>query len=311
MYDTVFLYLPITEAGGVDFMSETACYIDNVNEHTYNGVTRLSGEIGGLHVFITENALKINGGSLCKYYLGDNYQSMTRKTTQGAIEKISDTLHLSMGRADVQRIDIAMNVVLKHPTNVYFDCLEDLTHAERWTRTNSLYYDCDFGLLCFYDKNKQTKAEHEEIPELYRGKNVLRYEQRYTKRLPKHLKRERVQACLLYDEAFYISLLQRWEEMYKSIEKSKTTHINGEYMIGVKELNTVGILALAKMLGGKDKLLKEIERNRLKGVITPKAKHDLVNRINEVFKAPPPLLTDNEDVKELDKKIKGGLKYFR
>ena len=51
-------------------------------------------------------------------------------------------------------------------------------------------------------KTREQKSNREPIPELYEGRNVLRYEQRYTNRIASQLKVNEVTGAMLYDEAF-------------------------------------------------------------------------------------------------------------
>ncbi|MDZ7936354.1 MAG: phage/plasmid replication protein [Emticicia sp.] len=52
-------------------------------------------------------------GSLSKWFLGDNIQTLTRGDMKRATEKLSDTLHLPMSKAKVGRIDLAKNLLMK------------------------------------------------------------------------------------------------------------------------------------------------------------------------------------------------------
>ena len=48
MYDTLNLRLRTDEAGGTDFVEETACYLENVGEHLFNGDLVVTGNKGSL-----------------------------------------------------------------------------------------------------------------------------------------------------------------------------------------------------------------------------------------------------------------------
>lgn len=119
MYDTVNFRLLQREAGGVDFLAEMPCFLENIGEHYYNGETVITGSLNGLKISLNRYQMKIKDSSLCKWYLGDNFQTMGRGDTQRAIEKLSDTLHVSMSKATVTRLDIAQNFITKHPPPRY------------------------------------------------------------------------------------------------------------------------------------------------------------------------------------------------
>lgn len=65
MYDTVNFRLLQSEAGGVDFLAETPCFLENVGEHYYNGEVVITGSLNGLKISLNKYQMKIKDGSLC------------------------------------------------------------------------------------------------------------------------------------------------------------------------------------------------------------------------------------------------------
>jgi hypothetical protein len=83
MYDTVDFVLRQDKVKDIDFMSETVCLLDNISYGVHsNGTEYAYGDINVLKVSITVDRLKVYKTSLCKYFLGDNIKTLTRKTTQ-------------------------------------------------------------------------------------------------------------------------------------------------------------------------------------------------------------------------------------
>lgn len=311
MYDSVFLRLSRHEASGVDFLEETPYYLSNVSEHHFKDGIALSGTLNGLKVSISEGIVKIKDGSLCKYYLGDNLQTLTRKDAGRAIEKLSDSLHLPMGKASVTRLDLAQNLIMKHPVDVYLHHLGTKKGSTRLEEPTGLYYNVRDGRLCFYDKLKECKQHREEIPELYQGKNVLRIEQRYLGRIAKHLNVEEVLGNTLADEAFYISLLDNWKEAYYSIEKVNDVELNFNLMKTKKQLYQMGVLALIQQAGGVVPLLTSVSDACKVGEISPKQAHDLRNAIKQAQSIQRGAVVPSESIKELDKKVSEAIKFYR
>lgn len=312
MYDSINFRLKRDEVGGGDFMEQTACYLDNVNEHHFsNGETVLSGSLGNLKVTVNRYQMKVKDGSFCKWYLGDNFQTMGRSDIQRAIEKLSDTLHLPMQKANISRLDIAQNFITKHPPEVYLNHLGSLKYAKRLQEPNGLYYIQTDGRLCFYDKNCEQKNKGEPIPELYEGRNVLRYEQRYTKRIASHLEVPEVTGALLYDEAFYIKLLNGWRDAYISIQKINDVSLNFGMMKTKQELYRMGILSLVEQSGGLIQVIEQISEGQKRGELTNKQAYDLRQAINEAHKIKEGLTVPNDAIIELDKKIKDAVKFYR
>lgn len=311
MYDTIFFRLTQAEVQGVDFLAETPCYLQDVAEHTFNDGLVLTGNVGNLKVSLNRFQVKVKDGSLCKYYLGDNFKAMGRKDTKMAVEKLSDELHLPMSLAAVTRIDVAQNFCTKHPPEVYFNHLGLLKYATRLQEPNGVYYSQTGGRLAFYDKNREQKTKREPIPELYEGRNVLRYEQRYTQRLAKQFDVSEVTGGLLYDEAFYIGLLNRWRDTYKLIQKINDVAYNFEAMKTKQQLYRMGVLSLIEQAGGQVEMLAQIAEAQKRGELTKKQAFDLRATINDVCQIRDGLTIPNEAIKELNKKIDEAVRFFR
>lgn len=312
MFDSVYFRLTQTEVGEVDFLAETACYLEDVAEHTFeDGLTAITGKLGGLKVSLNRFQVKVKDGSLCKWFLGSNYQTMGRGDTQRAIEKLSDTLHLPMSKATVYRLDIAQNFITKHPPEVYMSHLGMLKYADRLEEPNGIYYRQTDGRLCFYDKNREQKSKRETVPELYNGRNVLRYEQRYTKHLPKRLNVPEVTGGLLYDEAFYIDLLNRWRDTYRSIKKINDCTFNFQAMKTKQELYKMGVLTLINQAGGQIEMIAQINEAQKRGDLTKKQAFDLRQAVNDACKVRDGLTVPNEAIQELDKKVMEAVMFYR
>ena len=58
MYDTVNFRLLQSEAGGVDFLAETPCYLENIGEHKYNGEIVITGSLKGLKISLNRYQMK-------------------------------------------------------------------------------------------------------------------------------------------------------------------------------------------------------------------------------------------------------------
>ena len=311
MFDSVNFKLTRSDYDRADFLSEVPCYITDVSEHHFQNGVVLTGSLGNLKVSCNEYQIKVKDGSLCKWYLGDNLQTMGRKDTERAVEKLSDLLHLPMDKAQVTRIDVSQNFIMKHPPSVYLNHLGVLKGATRLEEPNTLYYRKQGYGLCFYDKAREQKAKKEPLPELYADRNVLRYEQRYTGRLAKHLGVPEVRASMLYDEAFYIDLLNRWRDNYKAIQKINDIQLNFECMRNRKDLNRMGVLSLVESVGGLNAMLNQITEAQQQGKLTRKQAFDLRQAVNDACAVKDGLVVENEAIAELSKKVVEAVRFYR
>jgi len=323
MYDNVDLLLTKDYMPNTNLLKEIPAYLENTNKHYFNnGMTSINGYLGNLKVFVNEMSVKIKESSLCKFYLGDNFQTLQRSDTKNAIQKISDSLHLPFDKAEIKRIDIAQNFLMKQPESIYFSHFGTLLHFHRLEQPDGLYFSNSKSpknvnrQLVFYKKAVEQKAKGQNIPELYNNKNVLRYELRFKKRLKQQLKTADLQASQLYNEKFYTYIIDAWKQHYFDIKKLKLINIDLQNMKNPNEFMFSFFIEKIKMLGGDIKnlpveALKIIEISKDKGKYKNRMQATRYkNKIKEVF-AKDTLTYESEAIKELDKKIKEAVRFYR
>lgn len=313
MYDNLDFKLRKSDGMNVDFLGETPCYFNVTGEHTFVDGTVITGNLDGYKIAVREDGVNITDGSLCKFYLGDNFQTLGRGDTQRAIEKLSDTLHLHVDKATVTRIDLAQNFIMRQPVENYFNHLGELKYYKRspMIPEGALYYFNHKNTIIFYDKVREQKAKGKIIPELYENRNVLRYETRYLQRLPSTFNVERVTGGLLYNEAFYIGIMKRWKETYKTIRKINDVSLNLQAMRTKQELYKMGILSLIERVGGQVQMIEQINEAQKKGVLSKKQAYDLRQAVNDACNIKDGLTVSNDPITELDKKVRNAVKYYR
>ncbi len=153
-------------------------------------------------------------GSLSKFYFGYDLFSLNRKTTQLAIERLSENLQLDIQNALVTRIDIAANLEMSHKVECYFPFLGDYSRRYRTRYKSSLYYNSmgenNPHSCLFYDKGKQ----------LHKGTSfLLRFESRWERHLSKQLTWDNIKGKTLYDPCFYQHIILLWQKDYFAIKK--------------------------------------------------------------------------------------------
>jgi len=312
MYDNVNLILSKEKAGQTDLLAEIPVYLSNVSEHRFNNSESISitGYSDSLKVIVNENNVKIKDSSLCKWYLGDNLQTLSKRDTQRAIQKISDVLHLPFSIADVTRIDIAQNFIMKNDVSIYYNHLGLLQYFTRLEQNKGLYYQTKNKHLVFYDKIAESKAKGLLIPEMFKNRYVLRYEQRYLHRLREQFNISEIKASLLYDEQFYSNLIKSWHTDYKNINKLRDNLKFDYSMIKTKkQFSLQAILYYVTQKGGELEALREITEAQRQGLLTKKQAFDLRDEIKKACKNE--LLTSTSDViVELDTKVKQAVKFY-
>lgn len=311
MYDTVGLRLIVEDGRGVSPMESIPPLLDRLaGVNHLPGSEYVSGYLGDLKITVRPNSVRVSRGSLCKWHLGDNYLTLDRRGAQEAIEHLSDILHLPMAEADVTRLDFGTNLIMKHPVSAYLGHLGALRYYKRNEASDGLYY-LGYGKgLSFYDKNRERASAGEPIPGLYAGRDVLRYEMRYTEQIPKQLKRPYVTAADLYDRTFFDGMLHRWRDTYKAIQKINDITPDFSMITKKSELYRLGVLALVEKHGGQQKFIGHIKTACATGVLTKKQAHDLRDAVNDACSLRPGTTSTSELIAELDKKIRDTVKLY-
>ena len=122
---------------------------------------------------------------------------------------------------------------------------------------------------------------------------------------------ERVTGGLLYNEAFYIGIMKRWKETYKTIRKINDVSLNLQAMRTKQELYKMGILSLIERVGGQVQMIEQINEAQKKGVLSKKQAYDLRQAVNDACNIKDGLTVSNDAIIELDKKVRNAVKYYR
>lgn len=310
MYDTIYFSLPLygdvwrnTLFDEIEASLDTGSVIVKQCEGT--GAT-LQGRLGNLMVTLSPNILRVEN-SVCKYYLGNNLESLGREQVREAVEMLSDTLHVPMKQANVWRLDFGRCFAMAHPVNVYLSHLGECGRKSvRLVQPHSVYYQWNAKALLFYDKMEEQKKHKGAIPEDWKGKNVLRYEMRYTRNLGKQLKWGRVTGASLSDPDFYEMLCRRWLEAYKNIPHVNDMKPNFQDMqiTGVRDLNTIALLSFIEQQGGELATLAHFEELKKRGEISRRAAFEIRSRIKDVCRRGCKAMKKEDVLSELDEKMK-------
>lgn len=313
MYDTLNLWLPneaIKESG---YLQRVPTLLTNAKE-TYKqdtGEVYFNGSILGMSASISNAGISLKG-SICKSYLNDNFKTLTRQDTQRAIEQLEGFLNLPLQQADVKRIDFAQSFTVSQNPQSFFTFLGECHHYKRLTQPKSLYYQNGMRTKLFYNKIAEGKAKGQIIPPIWANKHILRYELRYTSRLPYQFNKAKIQAKDLYNEVFYMDMVERWIKEYESINKNNSIleKMNTKQIETPKDFITQMALLQIKDVGIQ-KTFESIEQLKAQNQFKHKEDYSrLKATIRKLCKTD--VLTEGSTlVSELDKKVKQVKEYCR
>ncbi len=228
-------------------------YLTDIEEHrsTDKGY-RITGKANDYSVFLLDGGISLKG-SLPKFLLPTNIHTLTRSGAKQAIEKLSDTLHLSVHDAKVTRIDVSTVLPIKRPPADYYPYLGNKPNSKRLQATpDTLYYNTNKKQLIFYDKILEAKAKKTVIPNGYSESNLLRLESRWIQRLPTQFKMSEITGGTLTNENFYTNIIQRWGNEYFSINKLKSNLIMDTNNIKTPKDGANAIFSLLLQEKGQD-----------------------------------------------------------
>jgi len=309
-YDTTNLWLSIDKAGNFD-VSKSLQSLSGITEHKKeDGSVFVSGTLGNNYkVSISGQGISLRG-SLAKYFLPDNFHTLTRSDSARAIEKMSDELYLPISDANVNRIDFAQNFIMDYKPEAYYPFLGESLHYNRLLQSNSLYYSNRLRQKLFYNKILEGKSKGLIIPEVLDEQNILRFEFRLTSRLPKQLNRPEITAKTLSDEKFYMILFNMWHSEFEQINKLNSINFNLSEMKSPKDFwRQIELFAINAI--GQDKIMQEVENLRARNAFDkPEYYSRLKKEIKELGKTPD-LTIKSDLIEELEKKIRNSKRYYR
>jgi hypothetical protein len=221
MIDTIHatLYLNWQKLNNIQSLLTT---IQSRHDNLDTGKTSYRGGIKNLSVQINEHRIKFEG-SLSKFHLGNNTHSLDAASTKLAIEELSDLTSLPIKDAQINRLDLAQNLSVKHPATSYYNYFGERKYMQRLEQGSGLYYRNTLGERVVYDKSKeQSKFKDITDPDLLAQK-LLRFEVRYYghRNICKHFDVPEMKFGQLCAPTFYRGLVSDWAAEYTKIEKNK------------------------------------------------------------------------------------------
>ena len=302
MYDTINMYYNLIDnpSPSVEKLFE---HCNNKSEHynVKNDSSYVQGDLRNMKVTLNESSISVKG-SLCKYFYGNNIDTLNLTNTREALNQISADLSIDIHKASVSRIDFSTNIITDYTPTIYYPYLGQLSRFERYEQPNSIYYNQQAKRLLFYDKIEEAKNKGMTIPKQHIGDNLLRYELVLNKGISRYLKYNGLYALDLGSEELFKKLLHLWYSYYQQIQKhSKKLNPMEDKIINPSTFKNEMYNALVRK--NPDEFYKMVAELKAK----KKFKHpEYYSRINaEIRKIQKTQVVDNELMDELNKKIEG------
>jgi len=206
----------------------------NKEKLTYNGegVNHHTGELyskyrlRNLYVNLSNSGISISG-SLPQYISDSNFAPLPFCLAKAAIKKLELDLNISLGNAELTRLDITNNLLLNNPIQNYLQYFGEVKKFRKKhdynNRKGLIYSSCSTGLE-FYDKRtKPKKTDPDLIPLKFKNnKTAFRFECQLKDNLEKRfgLKNgEKVTVEMLYKPWFAQRAINIWHDYFYEIPK--------------------------------------------------------------------------------------------
>lgn len=266
----------------------------------------VKGNLRNLYVVVRQDGITIEG-SIQVYAQQENLSDFSFKDMADVLHQLGVSLDLPIEEGKVSRFDFSGNIILKHPVEAYLVHFGQKSRFRRQEQNNGLYYQTKEKTLLFYDKIKEMKAKRGLIPQYFEGKNILRYELRFMKRLPRQFNVSELQVKHLLEPSFFNALCHQWRNEYKSILKNKSS-LGSFSDIKTKRDLVKGLSLMQVQQIGVDKLLLHIKELQLTGRILKKEAYEMRKYLNEEATEKYPI-AENDLISELNQKIKAAARF--
>lgn len=175
MYDKVKFWVMRTRA-----TPDVSKFLDKAKDQIDHETGEICtfGSLEGLKVTIYTGGISIIG-SLAKFLYPNNVYPLNRHSTAQAIEKLSDSLHLSVEAATVSGLEFGQAFVMKYPVESYLSKLGNMPKLLRYHfDVGTLYYKPKGKqqpkVFAFYDKKADAMAKGMALPVGFKDANLLK-----------------------------------------------------------------------------------------------------------------------------------------
>jgi hypothetical protein len=220
-------------------------------------------------------------GSLCKFYHGNNLNTLSRKQVRHAIQKMEEISGLPIRQFKVTRLDVSDNIITSLDANEYIEMVESLgnwkenSFKQTAKFTGKYFKTGDKELLLYvkweeFIKKNSVKnrsklpfniiGQHYEIDEfLMCSKQILRIEFRYMKNVSKQVGVENLRMQDLYKKSIYNSIVRHWVKLLFKISYGHDIIMDLEDL-NLKHVEDCLMIAGMEKHGGYAKVNRAIRR---------------------------------------------------
>jgi hypothetical protein len=249
-YDTLHISLTRDQVGENAFYTLEDRLVDPVEVRSIRRANwdhpTLRGQVSGLTLTRSPQMIKIRG-SLAHYHHQNRHSLLTADEVLPALLRLSDEVGFEIGPGSIKRLDLAMDLIVKHKPMEYLSAMLHMPERERSQDPHSVRWVNKVRCSTGYDKGEDLIRLGAEVPENWQNQNVLRFEMRILQRVSRILNFE-VQAHHLADPGLFDHLVDLLIKDYQSIFKMEKM-ANPMKAKTPKELKEAGYAQFLRGLG--------------------------------------------------------------
>ncbi len=302
-----------------DLIAEISPNLERVTQHTatngeyyiYGSVPQILDDFNNenmLQVQVYKNRLILTKGSLTKWYVSNNIQTLSKQQIFDALNGLQEKIGVSIQDAKITRLDIGVTLKVEEIPQLYFENMGNMrvTNKQQYSNTSILYKQIKQE-FAFYDKLAEYRDKRKEIPPQVADYNLLRYEHRY-KNIKAILGRELTIKDLYNDEIITL-LFDKWQQGFEAI--SKTNNIIFDVMNNNIDFELLGTLAILDKVGGESEFYRLLKLKQKAGHIDRHRAHRWREKAKKAIEEYRGIEGSNPIMKELAEKILNSKRYFK
>ena len=288
MYDSVKIIIPGQRV--------TENVISNINP-LFHGV---AGCYKNLRLRDVAAGLIIDG-SLPKFYLGNNAESLSRGEIRYALEKIEDECHILLKGGLVWVLEFGRTIPVDNPASCYLSSWCELPRFQKvvYGSSETVLFQQQCKSYTGYDKVCEMKGRKEVFP--LNSSFGVKLEFKIKKGVAKFFNKA-IAPFDLADQVVYRRLVKKWGDLYFSILKKRTAYLNFNDSVITSKRLLERFAAVGLSEYGPDRALEGIDIEFQKGKIDKCTRSRLRKTVRD-FSRNDCLYYSDDYITELNQKV--------
>lgn len=152
--------------------------------------------------------------------LGENVTTLTKEGIDASLKKLERKLGVPVRQGILTRIDIATNLNVKHPPQIYLEALDTVQNCIPYNWRGTKIFRRSRQTITFYDKMAELAKKHPAVHTRFEGEsNMLRYELTLRNKLNSLVGQDDLRALWLHSSKFLKKLAELWLGQYEAVIK--------------------------------------------------------------------------------------------